>query len=302
MTAIATDNRWGRVKWGQTKWGPSALSDTLALGLEVDWNGDGLFEVNEAIRMIGFSGFRGRTSMLQPSGQGFEPIQTGRYTFTLDNWDGRYDPRNVASPLYPNVSHGKDVRFRIRDRSGSAAPYPIFYGILENIESIDNDTPDPKVQLSVVDAWSYVRNTKARVPIQQGITTDTAIGKILDALAWPSRWGRNLDVSSDVLTYFWCLGEQTAGQTVQDLADSGVGIFFLAADGKARYQIRSNVPAAIMDIAQEEVHKDIQTSQPWENFRNAVRLTVNPRLPAASGVIWKRRSPPGATTWVTPTP
>jgi hypothetical protein len=285
MASIAADNRYSRVKWGATKWGASAAAAVLDWELSVDWNGDGLFDNNEANRMVGLSGFRGRTNMLQPVGSGFEPVQTGRYTVTLDNYDGRFDPRNTASPLYPNVSYGKDVRIRVRDMS-TGTTYPLFYGIITDIVSTGG-IENPQAQLMLEDSWTYLRNNKARVAIQTGITTDTAVAAVLNAVSWPVRWGRNLDVNTDTLAYYWATGNNTAGEEIQNLTDSGAGAFFIAANGNATYRIRSDIPAATLDLGQSDVYREINPAQPWANFRNVIKLTVNPRVQAVSGVIWK---------------
>ena len=287
MATKAADNRWSRVKWGQTKWGASTAKQTLAWGLEVDWNGDGLFENNEANRMVGISGFRGRTSMLRAVGSGVEPLRSGTYTFTLDNWDGRYDAWNSSSALYPNVTYGKDVRLRVRDMNGSASAYPVFYGIITDIIPHRDLENNAQVQLVVEDSWVYLRNNKPRVVINASITTDAAMNLVLASINWPARWGRALDASSDTISYYWALANQSAGQAVEDLANSGIDSFFISADGKATYIIRSDIPAATLSISQDMVYKDIQIAQPWVNQRNVIRLTVNPRSQAASGVIWQ---------------
>ena len=299
MATKALDNRFGRVKFNQTKFGVSAPYPSLAWGLEIDWDGDGYFDgANESNRLVGFNGFRGRRAMIKPDGSGFEIVETGQYTFTLDNSDYRYTPWNGSSPLYPNVVTGKDVKLRVRDRNGTAV-YAIFRGILQDITPISGNGGEPRVQLTVEDAWAYLRNNKARVPVAASITTDAAIGKILDAVDWPARWGRNLDVSTDVIAYHWASGQNAAGLEIENLVYAGAGIFLIDARGRARYITRTDIPASVLSLTEADFLKDVAPQVPWLNSRNAIRMTVHPMTKAATGVIWllsgtAPRIPPGS--------
>lgn len=123
--------------------------------------------------------------------------------------------------------------------------------------------------------------------MQQTITPDAAIGKILDAVQWPSQWGRNLDVSSETIPYWWSSGNKIAMSELDDLALSFLGYFFVDADGQACYIKRSNVSAAVAEYDQTEILKDIGNPQPYELLRNVTRIKVHPRTRAATGVIWQ---------------
>lgn len=288
MATIQADNRYSRVKYAQTKWGASAFRNAIAYGLEIDWNGDGKFDgSNESNRLVSFSGFNGRKNMLKPVASGFEQMEIGQYTFTLDNWDGRFSAWNTASPLYPNVSYGKDVKFTVRNLSGSVSPYPIFAGIISDIVPDYGDGTNPRVQIKADGHWAYLRNNKARVKIQSGIAPNSAMGMILDSVGWPVRWGRNLDISSDTIGYWWASGKNTAGAELENLANSGAGVFFVDAIGAARYMTRNDVPASSLSISESDLLKNVQPAQPWINNRTISRMTVHPMTLASSGVIWK---------------
>ncbi len=287
MVTKALDNRYGRVKYGQTKYGASAPYPSIAWGLEIDWNGDGLFDgSNESGRLVGLSGFRGRRMMLKADGSGFEVMETGSYTFTLDNSDYRYTPWNGSSPLYPNVFGGKDVRVRLRDRNGSSI-YDVFFGIMQDPVPIVGGDGKSRVQITVEDALSYLRNNKARVQVAAALTTDQAIGKVLDAVDWPRRWGRNLDVSTDTMTYYWASGQIMAGEECENLAHSGAGTFLVDARGRARYITRTDIPAAVLSLSENDLLKNVAPQVLSVNRRNIVRMTVHPMTKATSGVIWK---------------
>lgn len=291
MTVKAADNRYARVKYGQTKYGASS-APVIAWGIEADWDNDHIFESNEDFRMCGIHGFRGRMNMLQAAGGGFEALQSGRYTIKLNNNDGRYDSWNAASPLYPNVTYGREIRIRVRDLNGSAAPYPIMRGIITDIVPTRDYLGNATVDLIVEDAWVYLRKSKARVALQEAIQADDAMALVLASVKWPERWGQALDAASDTPIYFWALKDESPAQLLKDLADSGLGSFFIAATGVATFLLRSNIPAAVMSITQDMVLYDVSTSQRWANLRNIVRMTANPRKKENSQVIWQLTADP----------
>jgi len=282
-----TDRRYGLNKYGDGKlYGPSDEREALAWDASIDWDEDGLFEINESSLLIGVKIARGRTRLLKQLGGGFETVRTGKATLTFKNRDGRFDGWNTSSPLYPNVGYGKDIRIRVRDLSVSDETYPLFRGVITNIVPTGTGR-DSKVIIHASDGLEYLRNNSARVAIQQNITPNEAIGMILDAVNWPGRWGRNLDVSTETIPYWWASGDKKAMSEIEDLALSFLGYFFCAADGKATYIKRSNVSEAVADYPQEYLLKDIGNPQPYELQRNVTRLKVHPRRASATTTIYE---------------
>ena len=282
MSTQFPDNRFATHKFGEGKFGPSTVvRDPLIYGVEVDWDGDGVFNGgNEAQYMTSYRIFRGRMKYLRPKGQGFEKLITGTATLVLRNTDGRYDAWNASSLLYPNVVPGREVRMRVRDLNSTT--YALFYGVISDIIP---DTKNLTVTIKVEDAWNYLRNQPARVALQTNVSPDTAMSLVLDSVSWPTRWGRALDASSDTIPYFWTTGDINAGDELSDLADSFVGYFFIDATGKATYIKRSNISGSVMDFPQELLLKDIGNSQPYEYNRNIVRFTVHPRIASPAGSV-----------------
>jgi hypothetical protein len=298
-----TDRRYGVNKYGDGKlYGPSDASDALAWDVSIDWDGDSIYEANEAARLMSFGSQRGRTRLLKSAGEGFESISTGTANLTLKNDDGRFDAWNTASPLYPNVNYGKDIRIRIKDLS-TGVIYPLFRGTITNLTPMGYGD-DAQIQITASDGLDYLRNTPGRVALQQAIRPDAAIGKILDAVQWPTSWGRNLDVSSDSIPYWWASGNNKSFDDIESLALSFLGYFFVTASGQARFIKRSNISSSVEDLNQEELLKDIGNPQPYEILRNITRLKVHPRTTASSGVIWQLLGntpsvPPGAANALT---
>ena len=286
MTAV--DRRYGVNKYGDGKlYGASEGFDSLLFwGVEVDWDGDGLFDgSNEAPYMTKITVDRGRENYIRPEGDGWERISTGKVRITLLNWDGRYDGWNADSPLFPNVTRGKDVRIRVRDIA-SGIIYPVFFGLLDDVKPT-NYQSKPAVVLEIVDGWSFLRNNVGRVAMQQNISPDEAVALILDAAKWPSRWGRSLDVTFDNIKYFWSTAGNKAGFELEGVANSFMGLFFVDAQGRARYVDRSNTSSSVEDYPQEYLLKDIGNPQPSEIYRNVSRFKVHPRTESATTALYQ---------------
>ena len=280
-----TDRRYGVNQYGNgALYGASTTREALAWGVEIDWDGDGFYDGNEADYLIGVSTDRGRKKLLRETGQGFENIKTGTATITLRNDTGRFDGWNTDSPLYPNVDNGKDIRITVRDLNSTTAKYTLFTGVITNIVPMGyGDTA--KVMIYASDRMEYLRNYVARVAMQQNISPDIAIGYVLDAVGW--RWGKDLDVATDVIRYWWASGNKQAISELENLALSFLGYFFVTVDGTARFITRTNVTDSVADLQQEDLLKDIGNPQPYEIRRNLIRLKVHPLTQASTGTIWQ---------------
>lgn len=281
-----TDRRYGINKYGDgKKYGASDLREGLAWNVSIDWDGDGLFDDgNEASRLTGVSISRGRKKLLQAVGQGFENIPTGTAVVTLRNDDGRFDGWNTSSPLYPNVGYGKEIIISVRDLNGTDSPYPLFYGTIMDIVPVGYGG-NAKVMIHASDGMDYLRNYVASVAIQENITPDTAIGKVLDSIGW--RWGKDLSSSMDTIRYWWASGNKQAISEIEDLALSFLGYFFISTTGTACFLPRTHVSASVVDYMQEKLLKDIDNPQPYELQRSVTRLKVHPRYQAATGTLWQ---------------
>lgn len=286
MTAV--DRRFGTWnKFGTTnKFGASSGADAnLYWGVEVDWDDDHIYDgANEDQYLISLRGSRGRQRYLALDGNGFEKIQTGMYYLTLDNTSGRYDAWNTSSPLYPNVNYGKDIKITVRDVS-SGTIYPIFVGIIQDIQPQVDIDGNAQITITAADGWSILRNNNAYYPIQQNINPGTAIGNILGSIGWI--YGTNLDTGSDTIRYWWANADKTAGAAIEDIAQSFVSYFFIAADGRATYINRLNVADSIENLTESVLLKDFSLPQPWQNSRNVTRIKAHPRTAASSGVVYQ---------------
>lgn len=284
-----SDLRFGTInKFGtSTTFGASTAFDAFLIwGVEVDWDGDGVFTgENEQAYLCGLRIERGRRNMLQTSGNGFELIQTGKAVITFWNDDGRYDGWNASSPLYPNVTYGKDVKITVRD-AVTGTIEPVFYGVISDIVPTGYGA-DAKVNVHVEDGWATLRNFNGSVALQSTVSIDSAIGLVLDSAGWPARWGSSLDASSDSLNFFWTNGDKNAGSECADLADSVFGNFFINASGQARFLDRATAGTSQGDFDQSELSKEIGNPQPWINYRNVMQLKVHPVEASPTALLYE---------------
>src|SRR5512139_1939470 len=107
-------------KYGNTSrlYGAGAETTNLIWMLQIDWNGDGVFDgTNEAVYMVNCDLKRGRDFYIGVDGNGkasgFEPMKVGKLKITLENISSRYDAYNSSSPLYPYILPGRLISLSV---------------------------------------------------------------------------------------------------------------------------------------------------------------------------------------------
>lgn len=279
-----TDRRYGVNKYGDDSlYGASTDIETLAWDVSFDWDGDGVFESNESHHLQGVKVNRGRRGMLNENGVGFREIPTGRVVLTLHNNDRRYDAWNASSPIYPMVNYGVEVRIRVRKLDDTTV-YPVMRGLVTDIIPSGYGSK-PTVDFIVSDGLMYLRNTYSRVAMQQGITVDQAIRLVLAGAKY--KWGTSLDTTSETIPYWWSSGNKIAMTEVESLATSFLGYFFADRENKGRFIARATPYSPVATLEQEEMLKDVGNPQPYDIYRNVVRLKVHPRERAATGTVFQ---------------
>lgn len=252
--------------------------------VEVDWDNDGVFDGdNEAKYAIGLMTERGRQSYIRVSDDdkavGFEHVQIGRGILTLKNINDRFTPGNTSSDLYPNVQRGRAVRIR---SFYNGEFKPVMAGKIADVKVFTGKKNT--VQLVIEGAMKKLANSDTSIAVQQNIDIDDAIGMLLDEAGWPTLWGRALEDTSDVLSYWWA--NDKAITEINKLADAELGVFFEAADGKATYYSRHHSNTPILTLTQADLAKDIEELQPREVIRNRINVISNPPILRATGALW----------------
>jgi hypothetical protein len=259
--------------------------DVVRWGIEVDWNGDGLYSGDsENAYAIFFRTRRGRQTYLDidsdGNANGFEPARVGTATLILDNTSRRYDPYNTGSDLYPYVLPARYVRVRqlyqgtVRD---------VFHGKIRTITSIDDERKQ-QVRLELEDGLRNLQAADSNVAIQQSITVSDAITDVLEDVDYPSIFGTNIETADDTLDYWWA--EDKAATEIRRLAEAELGNFFVAADGNATFYSRHHSAAAALTLTSADFLKEIDVPQPLEVIRNVIKLYAHPLTLASTSVLW----------------
>lgn len=281
--------RYATKKYGTFTYGATG-NENLLWAIEVDWDDDAVFDgSNEARFCVDYFLRRGRRYFLRSEGMGFEHFRRGRLRLLLFNENGRYDPFNTSSPLYPNVEPGKYIRVRVKTGT-TGTFYDRFAGRIEDIEPRRVNGLQ-YVIVTATDGWSWLQNKNATVAVQEDIATGDAIDKVLDDADWPSIWGRSLATGDDTIDYWW-EDQRSAAASINDLADSENGRFYIASDGTATFDGRNTVSESVATINEDVMDKDIEIVQPWDTVRNVARVVARPRVSTGTVELWRLRDIP----------
>ena len=272
---------------------PVSGRPNLLFGILVDWDNDHIFSGSNEWRWLVPGGLeidRGREFYVRGDGTGFERIDTGRCSLTLDNSDGRYDPRNTNSTLYPHLLNKKERDAWIFVKNGdTGSRYDLITGRMVDFKPV-NDTRGRKTLKVVIEcAMRYFHHNKANVDLQENIDTDVAIGMVLDDIDWP--WGRVLDTSVDTIPFWWVYNRSSYSE-IMDIAESELGNFFVAANGDATFLNRFYVDDDPLVLNGSEISPEIGESQPAETVKDKVILRLHPRVQRATSTVWTLQDVP----------
>ncbi len=291
---------YSEFKYGAEKYGATA-NTSPRWGLSVDWDGDGFYDNdNEAANMTGLIVDRGRGYFISSGNDGFERLSPGRATITLSNHDGRYNPYNTSSPLYPNVDVGKFAQIRVKYGS---TPYPVLTGAITDIRIMGNNET---VEIIVEDGIEWLSNQIGitSLPILTGRQANLIIPALLTGAAWPSIWGQDIGNGSDFYSYYWVDGG-SAWDEIQKLLDSELATYCVKADGRFFYRSRQFAETSVLSLTEDKLEKGVIVPVPWEFRKNIVKFTGNGVVESAIKTIWQSTGDiviaPSQTVYVTAT-
>lgn len=311
--------RYGKFRYGEQKYGPSPADALLRWSVIVAWDGgytgenealratgitvrrgrqsmltwsaeikwDGSSFVDEAGKVASMQARRGRQSLLNSGGTGFAHYEPGEAVIVLDNEDGRYDPWNVASPLYPDVRPGKFVRIAV---TYSGTTYEIMRGVIYDIQPMGND----KARLVVRDGLQLLKDTT----LEEGLYQDERVSGVFPAglsyeimrdTSWnTTEWPLLLYNSVKSLDYWWSTVDNKSALTLlEELEDVEFGQFFHSRDGRAKFYARNQALTPTV-ITQDQILRDIVFPQPWEVIRNRVRVNAYTKvLDPVNAILWE---------------
>lgn len=285
--------RYNTFKYGGAKYGTTPTTTILLWTCIVDWDGDGYYTgENEAAVMMDLSVTRGRDHFIVPSGVGFEAYKAGRATVILDNDDGRYNPYNTSSPLYPNVTPGKSVRLGVKN-GNLGENYSLMRGKIDDIQPFARGKRQ-LVRLEIVDGQEFLRGRTVKLgedhnegPAEGDFwTSGKWVDRILDHVNWPTpEWGWDYDWQDDIndgiyheLPYAW-FWLRDAMISVRELeVAEGTGMFLHARDGFAKFLASDFTQNKLVVLDESELLYDISLPQPWETLRNQIQVRVHQTL------------------------
>lgn len=263
----------------------------------IDWNNNGSvdslsIESNENVttNVLGvrtpLSWKVGRDGIRSISG-----FLSGDIEIELDNRTRIYSPDNSSSALFGNLGPGKPVR--IRAASGSTRD--IFRGFIDEYK-VNPARGSRSVTITAVDCFAHIADTIINTDLHQGIGTGEAIGKVLDAVGWPSG-KRTIDQGCTTIRHWW-LENATAGEAIRDLLASEGPPAICYVDGSNNFVFKdrmhrlvdsnaTSTQATFRDTGTEPLFSEpAEYDAGFKDIINAVSFDVAERSAVAPESIW----------------
>ena len=292
--------RYGQFLYGDELYGATPDTDAMLWAFQVAWDGSytgawssGTFN-NEALRMVDLTVTRGRDYMLRADGRGFEPFPPGVAVGIFDNWDGRYDPWNTSSPLYPNVKPGKFCKILSTDGAGGTTR-PIMYGIIDDIQPVMRGRA-PFARIVIHDGLQWLMDKTILIGLQSNIDKWDAVKRVRTAagmLSLPWTWISYVYPSLTEEYPYWWAWQQNAWEAIQQINIAEGSHLIHSAGGNIKWLPRELTYPATTNLDQSEVLADIAIQQPWEHIRNEVRVVSYPLLyDTVNTTLWELQDTP----------
>lgn len=174
---------------------------------------------------------RGRSST-------FDEVQECRWSGTIRDPDGRFNPNNASSPLYGFVNQ-PERPIRHRAKYGGVI-YPQFFGYITDLEYEPTNRGRGLLHLEATDLFVKLDVPAPTIAQLTASTTGALIGACLDSIGWSDPAYRALDTGDPV--DFWP-GISDNSTTVLSLIASALavefGLFWADAAGVTRYESRT---------------------------------------------------------------
>ena len=269
--------------------------------LDVDLDNDGLWEAGENLTADIYNEAphaplvweRGKDQL-----RALAPPAAGKASWELNNRASAYGPTS-------NVKRGRPCRIRA---THAAVTYDMFLGVLER----PRQNPQEELRSVGVTALGtfsrLVGKETLSTALSQTITTDVAIGLILDAIGWPAGagdGGRVLDVGKTTLDWWWLDGEDAWEAIKALLYSEGPGALIYE-DGRGRFVFKNRharITEARFTASQGSYggaagtgFYDAQEDDGLGHVINVCEIETKKRSAAALGVIWTL----GSTVTLTP--
>lgn len=215
----------------------------------------------------------------------------GRLDFALDNRTRDYSAKNTGSPRYAQLRPGH--RVKVTANNGTA--YTLATCILDDIPQ-EPALGAKSVRIPCLGVLSRLAGKRVTTGLYQGITTDVALGAILDAVGWPAG-ERALGVGQTVLQWWW-LDDVDVFAALQALLNSeGPGAaIYERGDGYLVFENRHYRVLTARSTTSQGTFRD-SGAAPWhrepfdlqpnlKGIINRAEVEVNVRTPQPVAEVW----------------
>ena len=270
--------------FGTSLYGAGVYGATPPLWWQVMIEWDGTTFVDEGPNLMELRSSRGRTKTLRGA-NGFEPMGIGELVLTFRNFDGRYDPLNSSSPLYPDVAPGAEVRVSVIH---SGLTYDVFCGHIYDIKPIANGA-NRRAQIIVRDGWQWLKDRKVRAETRFDFRTDEAIDTIATNAGYP--FLVLVETGDDTIPYWWA-GNRDAMTEIQSVAESECGTVNINRSGILTFTPRSALRGitASHTLTGSNI-QELNFAQPWDVVRNVIQVRSYPTEVRTGQVLWRSQAP-----------
>ena len=215
-------------------------------------------DVSDQVRSISID--RGRDSYM-------EQMRAGRATIVLRDTNGRYNPKNAASPLVGQVLPMRPVRVNC---TLAGTTYGLFYGFLRSVEH------DPLTYESTLECEDLLMWMSRVTPtISAGaLTTGQAVGMVLDAVGWTDTLMRDLDIGDTLPAgAFTADGSQSALELIQGLLEAERGVCYISRSGVFVYEDRRARAARTSSATFAGTMSALRPGMDLDRIRNRATVT-----------------------------
>lgn len=262
----------------------------------IDWAGSGTF-VDEGARVSSFASNRGKDYMYDESG--IRQANAGACSLVLEDFDRRFDPFNLSSPLYPNIRPGRKIRVTV---SEDGITKHAFVGTILDLKP---QAEAQQVTLICKDDFFFLAKQDCDMTaVQTNVLVSDALAILLNqsGLDWTggNEWifpallgvetylgSATIPDNGDLIPYFWTDPEKSILSAVEEVAAAFAGNIYITADGSFAYFPRTAAEVPSLTIFEDQIGRSLQTSAPWDEIFNHIKITGSPRSLQALGDIWK---------------
>ncbi|MFJ9848569.1 carbohydrate binding domain-containing protein [Streptomyces sp. NPDC101150] len=293
-----TNNAWEQISVAFTATGSSHIVDVNVNGTPA--NGD-LVYLDQAMVTSAGEDVSGRVLGLRTplsfsygrdQARSLSAIKPGEIQFELNNMSKDYSPDYSSSPLYGKVRPGRPVLVRAT-HNGHA--YDLFRGYLDDF-TLDPSRDKKSLTVSALDVLQKLADAQISTELFDSLQTGEAIGKVLDAIGWPTT-KRDLDPGASTVRWWWEEGSNALDAVNKLVSTEGPPAFAYVSEAgnfvfRSRHHrfIRSaskTSQATFRGTGSEPLFSEPMTYDiGWRDLVNDITVDVTERDPGEFGKVW----------------